>query len=343
MQINWNDQCGLKYKLLDNMTLIISGDISSEITDTLIDNINSLPYYVREVIINVKASANDVASFNALFDSLADIRTNRIIILSLNRFNMKFGSCVKLNYKNLPDNVKITNLFDNWTEAGEFEYCEANDFDWWALRLNDVDYRVLLSKLTPNARKRATEMRNIAKSFYDKYPHLRNLNAQEKMDFAYDWCLKNIGFELAATTDTGLKPGCEYSQDPIMTFKRKTGVCAGRSGLLKVILNNYYLKCPCFLTQGILLASTPDKNKYHVWNELRDINGVSYYDLSFKNLNGVDENEIIKRKHVIKHHDDYNFYIEARMMAKPCPPPMPKESICKYYKKTLPKIPWGNI
>ena len=140
-----------------------------------------------------------------------------------------------------------------------------------------MGFEILLRKLTDNARVRAENFRRIAFNFYRFTPdNIKNASDKVKCEFAYKWCRSNIKYDNEGTRPDG---SFNYSrrdtQDPIVTFNRRKGVCAGRARLLKLLLNNYYMKTPVFLVHG--MAGRLE----HDWNELITDDGKSiFYDIS---------------------------------------------------------------
>lgn len=64
----------------------------------------------------------------------------------------------------------------------------------------------------------------------------------KKIKVIYNWCCENIAYYVTVIkSDSSLKRDRKDSQDPIFTFNIRKGVCEGRTRLLKVLLNNYYM------------------------------------------------------------------------------------------------------
>ncbi len=64
--------------------------------------------------------------------------------------------------------------------------------------------------------------------------------------------------------------------DPISTFESGVGVCTGRSRLIKLLLNNYYMQVPCYTIDGRAC------NMGHEWNEVWISDKEHfYYDINF--------------------------------------------------------------
>ena len=291
----WYDQCGINYSYLqeNNILRICAMEFFPE---TIVDYINSIPSSLKtNIVLEIRCGSMETAGFNMLCDLLSRLKTSRSIIIDMS--NMKFGYGTTLDIEKLPHNVKISNVIN--AKGKEDDFYSENSVDWWGLNLNDADFEIYMSKMTLAAAKRALELRKIAHFVYEhlKVFGIDNLSITEKTQLVYDWCqgkfdnsVGKIFYDTESTlADGSLNINCRYSQDPIETFKRKKGVCAGRARLLKVILNNYYMKVPCFLVKGMA------GRLQHEWNEIIDENGHSiFFDLSEQsNLHRIN-------------HEDYN-------------------------------------
>ena len=269
----WYDKLGVRYSLINNSLIINAQDFLPE---TIVDYINSIPNNLNlNIIISINSRPNEVAGFNMLCDSLSRIPSNKEIILDIS--NLKMGIGCSLEIENLPTNVKISNCIDIVKGKEEIPFFGENSFDWWSLHCDDSNFKILLSKLTDNARVRAEDFRRIAFNFYRFTPDsIKSSSNEVKCEFAYKWCCSNIQYDNDGTMPDG---SFNYSrrdtQDPIVTFNRRKGVCAGRARLLKLLLNNYYMKTPLFLVRGMA------GRLQHEWNELITEDGKSiFYDIS---------------------------------------------------------------
>ena len=96
----------------------------------------------------------------------------------------------------------------------------------------------------------------------------------------------------AHNSDGTIKNDKLDSKDPICTVGNRKGSAEGRARLFKLVLNNYYMKVPCFLVKGT------SSNLEHTWNEvLMEDNTTVEFDLSNK------ENK------VSINHDELDMYI----------------------------------
>ena len=278
---DWYDQYGIRYTYKEeNKVLMICA--SEVFPDSIVDYINSLPGNLGiTIVLKVSSRKNEVAGFNVLCDTLSRSHLNKNIIISTE--DMRFGRGVSLDIERLPETVKISNVMNY--EGKEEGYYGENSLDWWGLNLSTEDYMVFQRRLTPLAAQRAQELRTIAYSAYCKFKNLGidKLTINQRAKLIFDWCegkfdegRGRIAYDNESTmSDGSFNYDCRYSQDPIATFHRKKGVCAGRARLLKVYLNNYFMRVPCYLVGGMA------GRLQHEWNEVVDEQGrLTFYDLS---------------------------------------------------------------
>ncbi len=269
----WYDKLGISYKIASHTLIITARDY---FPDSIVDYINAIPPEVNlNIALVINSHDNEMAGFNMLCGALKNVRPYHPITISLTE--LYFGGCCSLEVEDLPDNVKISNCLSEYTGEEIDPFYGENSFDWWALNCDDDTYRMLLGKLAPVAKKRAHDLRKIAYDFYCSVPEsIRRASNDVKCAYAFRWCTQNIPYDTTAIrSDGNLAPGRHDSQDPIMTFRRRTGVCAGRACLLKTLLNNYYMRVPVFLVTG-MSGRLP-----HEWNEFINDKGTSVkYDLS---------------------------------------------------------------
>lgn len=241
----------------------------------IISNISQITSFVNNIKqinenINIIVTVTSAEIFNNLCLELNRLKPLKKIIIYISS-DIKLNRNTKLDFKLLPDNVKVTNVQEN--SVGE----KDNNFEWWALWLNNKDYKCILKKLTPYAAYRLQTLRNIVDSFYKKYPGLDSLTAWEKANFVFAWCQDNISYDYKVLNKD------KSSQDPIYTFIYKKGDSRGQARLFKVLLNNRLMQVNCFLTKEI--------DDSHEFNEIYYDNGdVLYYDLTYdiKNNSSLD-------------------------------------------------------
>ncbi len=254
----WYDKSGNYYKLLDNILFITANDYFPEDGFSIINYINQLPKGFT-VVLKIKSKPNNVAGYNMLFNRLSVFPVNKNVIIDISKFS--FSEKITLNIGKLPNNVKITSLLNNTIE--ERDEFSNESFESWALNCNNEDFELLITKLTFRTAERISKLREIALNFYRFLPvKIKNGTNSEKIEFTYRWCCDNIAYdETALKPDRSLRWDRKDSQDPLFTFNRREGVCEGRARLLKVLLNNFYMRVPCFLVKG------KSGNLQHTWNE----------------------------------------------------------------------------
>jgi hypothetical protein len=295
----WFDQLGIRYEYFED-SKVLEIDFNKLFTESILNYINSIPNDLGISIIFNFYNNEDIQELNSVFNSLSRIYTNKPIIIDVNYATFDEG--INLEIEHLPSNVRISNLY--FEKGIESVFHGENSFDWWGLKLSEDDFKLYLTKLTPKSRERACQLREIAFNTYKylfKY-NIENLSVQEKGKLVFDWCMGRIDnrkgyiaydFE-HILSDGRLDLGHEYSRDAIETFNRKKGVCAGRSRLLKVMLNNYYMRVPCFLVHGMWGELN------HEWNEIITEDGESVmFDMSqLNNLSDIkhDDYELSKPK-----------------------------------------------
>lgn len=272
---HWYDQFKISYELIENK-LIIS-NISS--IETLLKHIDKISSEVE-----IHFIVDDCKVFNELANALSKYPTNKNIVINI-MHDYYFNKNRRLDFEIIPDNVKVSNITYYNGKYDDSKYFTENSFDWWGLWLNDTDYECVRNKLTPMAKERFESFRSIAYNFYKNYFESGvELSDKEKTDFVYEWLLENTTYDGGATNQDGTLVEGErgtMAQDPIATFKNKKGVCAGRARLMKILLNNRFMKVNCYLVDG------NHGKLQHQWNEVYIKNlGILYYDTSFRSING---------------------------------------------------------
>lgn len=263
----WYDRRGNRYKLVDDVLLITANEFFPDEGYSVVDYINEIPLNMDlTIMLKVKSKTNEVAGFNMLCDLLSMHPVKQKIIIDITE--MEFCEKVSLNIDNLPKNVKITSMIDH--NLNENFIFSNQSFESWSLNCNDKHFRLLLSKLTTKSYERINRMREICAGFYRYALSVsKNTNHTQKALFAYNWCCDNIKYDVSAINDDGtLKYDGKDSQDPIVTFNKREGVCEGRARLLKLLLNNFYMQVPCFLVKGM------SGRLQHTWNEILLENGT---------------------------------------------------------------------
>ena len=257
----WYANNGTYYKLVDDILYIATMDFFPNEGYSIIDYINEIPENSNiTIMLKIKSKPNETAGFNMLCNMLSTYPTKQRIIIDITE--MDFCEKVSLDIDNLPNNIKISSLIDR--NQNENYIFSNQSFESWAMNSNEENFRLLLSKLTPKSRERLIRMREICRNFYRfTSNNIKIASNEEKTLFAYNWCCDNIGYDSHATNSDGtLKNDRKDSQDPVVTFDKRLGVCEGRARLLKLLLNNYYMRVPCFLVKGM------SGRLQHTWNEV---------------------------------------------------------------------------
>ena len=272
----WYDKSGNCYKLYNNTLYITAYDYFPNNGYSIIDYINEIPEeFNLTIMLRIMSKTNEIAGLNMLLNLLSTYHTRKRVVIDIT--DMDFCEKVALDIDNLPDNVKIASLIDH--DLNENYIFSNQSFECWAMNSNEENFGLLVSKLTANTRKRIIRMREICRNFYGFTPsNIKIASNKEKTLFAYEWCLRNIEYDVHALNSDGtLRNDRKDSQDPIITFDRRKGVCEGRARLLKLLLNNYYMQVPCFLVKGM------SGRLQHTWNEIIMENG-SIIDLDISKL-----------------------------------------------------------
>lgn len=257
----WYDKSGVHYKLSKDTLCISVNDFFPNDGYSIIDYINEIPDGLDlTIMLRIKSKPNEMAGLNVLCNLLSTYLTRKNVVIDIT--DMEFCEKVALDIDNLPDNVKLTSLIDR--NLNENYIFSNQSFESYAMNSSEENFDLLVSKLTATTRKRIIRMREICSNFYRFAPgNLKTASSKEKTMFAYNWCLSNIKYDINATNSDGtLKNDRKDSQDPIITFDNRMGVCEGRARLLKLLLNNYYMKVPCFLVKGM------SGRLQHTWNEI---------------------------------------------------------------------------
>ncbi len=295
----WHDKSGNKYKIHGNTLCITARDYFLDEGYSIVDYINQLPQGLT-VILKINSKANELAGYNMLFNQLSVYPVNKNVVVDMTK--LEFSELATFDIERLPDNVKITTLFSDLIET---DVVSNYDFESWALNTSEQDFNLLLTKLTPKTARRVIVMRKIALNFYRSCPSKIKAGSNEtKVNFAYQWCCNNIRYDSSAINGDGsLKWDRKDSQDPVLTYNKREGVCEGRARLLKLFLNNYYMKVPCFLVKGIF--KTPSGNIPHAWNEAILDNGT---------VIDLDISKLARRE--AQSHDELNRFIESNDVPK---------------------------
>ncbi|MFI3307688.1 MAG: hypothetical protein R3Y21_03890, partial [Mycoplasmatota bacterium] len=146
--------------------------------------------------------------------------------------------------------------------------------------LSEEDYELWIKNADEHFQNVSRKYRQIAFSTYKKLEsQLLGKDDDEQMEIYFRYVQENYKY---AWNDTiqgrETKSGHGYVHDPFYVYENGEGVCDGRSMLLKIMTNNYWLKLPCFIDNGMVNFGG---ETLHVWNVYIDRNGNrKVYDLS---------------------------------------------------------------
>ena len=268
---SWFDKYGIiyTYNFLKQEDFNIELPDNIDIPISLFNYINNLPIEIKNVNFSVYGSKG----FNRLGELISTANLNRkVSVLTIAKDTRNIPNIVK----NWPDNIKLKNELAKDSVVSRF--------DWWCLNLSEEEFNIIRKHCDTNTEERMIKLRKIAKDFYNSLkkavPDIDHKTALEKTNIVYSWCANNIGYDISATMmENGMrkrKPTHQYADDPIETFNRRKGVCTGRSALMKTLLNNYYMRVPCYTVIGQV-----PHGEWHNWNEVIIDGKIYYYDLSF--------------------------------------------------------------
>ena len=317
---------------------INTNNIYIQLRNCILDrNIITLLHQINNAPVILYFDGN-IENLNRLFRQLSfPIITNHVEI-QLRDVNINKNSILELD--NLRSNVKI-----NAVNVGLRDSTELNT---WCLNLSDKDFKIVYDKFkNKKLAMKLAEERNLAKSVYlnlSQKVDFSKMTATQKMNFMFDWVAKNTKYAHEFTgTDGNWKNGIALEQgyDPCQVFKNRKGVCSGRSRLLKVLLNNPYMKVDCYTTTGEIVGPT-GKTLAHEWNEFFDEKGNVYaYDISYgiKHVNDITENNY--GHHNIKHNHIINSLLNTEQ-AISTPPALPPRLNTEQAISTPPALPPRN-
>jgi len=274
---DWFDKNGNEYILSKNiLTICINNEINGN-GYTVVDYINEIPDSIKlDIVLRVSSSKEGILQFNSLCELFKSISPKRNVVIDIT--NLKIGENEELIFDSLIQNVKISSILNNLFEE---KYNFSNKFfESWMMNCNDERFNLLIQKLTPNTMSRIKRLREICSNFYRRTPQqLKNGKNFEKAVYAYKWISANIGYDFSANNlDGTIKEDRVDSQDSILTLEHKKGTSIGKSRVLKLFLNNYYMKVLCFLVNGEV------GNKKHTWNEIvLEDESIIEFDLSNQN------------------------------------------------------------
>jgi len=242
---------------------------------------------------------NSLKELNKLCDilSVCDYSGN-IIINLISRINGK--ASIKglinnkfINLEELPNYVKINGFYKDNNQS---------DFTSWAHNLNINNKNTLMSHLTEEDKYIFSEQEKVIRSFYvelvDACPEIMTYDEKTRFEKVFMYVKNNFLYANVIDIDGYVRTGFEYTHDAVETYKRREGVCNGRSNLLTLVTNNNLLKCNSAVVDGYTEpGGIHPHGLAHTWNVFVDRNGNAYYyDLSFSNFNRREVHDVGRRR-----------------------------------------------
>lgn len=252
-------------------------------------------------ILRERSNVPVILMFNGSTEKLNQLFRQLSYFNISNPIEIRFGNKVKVN-KN--DALEISSLRNNVKIAivSEAVY-DPTELNNWCLNLSDEEFKIVYDKIA--VKRQALELleeREIARSVYlrlSKKIDFNSMTDTSKMNFMYDWVLNHSSYDYdLIQADGNFKDDVDRTlgSDPCKVFKRGKGVCTGRSRLLKILLNNPYMRVNCYTAHGLC------GHLEHEWNEFIDENGrVFAYDISYKLKHVDDITKCNKGHHNIVH------------------------------------------
>lgn len=247
--------------------------------------VDRLPFIKRIQIMGIKNQIllNDCFTKINLIDKETEITVSEVE-------DIKENSLVEIDY--LTKRQKLV-----------FDLTSQCDFTTWAHRLNEKDKKVfkrlLSSKDLFEFNKEEEVVKYLCAEIERKYPNIHRLAKKEQFELIFEY-IKNkypYYFESLRPDGHATKPGFEWTHTAYGTYFYGTGVCEGRSRLIKLIANSNYFKLPCYTVSG----SAPS-GVGHCWNQFIDNETVLNYDSSFS-IKGLTKRELKKLGYIIERED----------------------------------------
>lgn len=281
-----------------------------------------------------------ILTYNGSIENLNKLFRQLSFHLISNPIEIRFGSKFKVNknsileLSSLRDNVKISIV----SEAAN----DPSELNNWCLNLSDDEFKIVYDKIA--VKKNAIDLlkqREIARKVYLRLSKTIDFNSMtdtSKMNFMFDWVSKNFSYDYdLIQSDGNYKDGVDRAlgSDPGKVFERGKGVCTGRSRLLKILLNNPYLRVNCYTARGHL------RHLEHEWNEFIDEQGRVYaYDISYSIKHVDDITESNKGHHNIEHSHVVDSRISGGNFEPPSLPPRKNFTTHKIKSpKIIPSLP----
>ena len=271
---------GCKYIELDNnlrITMSDSSDIDILVLKKIISsyNIKSITFSNIVTVKNLKLIFNTIRSLNfngkIVVDMHSFINTDTGMGMIYRTPIEGLNNRVYIDLNNIPSNVELKAFS---------KYHDQDEFTTWVHNLNEENKQKIYKMLNEEEKNYYIEEELVIKKFYleiiSVYPNIKELSKKEQFNKIFDYFMYKYEYADECVESGRIKPDCHYAQDPVKTFYKKRGVCAGRAGLLTLVTNNDIFRLNCTIANGMY------DSKYHVWNIYLDENGKSTdFDLSF--------------------------------------------------------------
>ena len=237
---------------------------------------------------------NKLCSILGVCDFSGSVEINLCFKIGNNKFIKGLTNNTFINLEALPSYVRIKGFNNN---------NDQTDFTSWAHNLNAQDKITLTDCLTSQDRLIFQTQENVMGSLFNEikraYPDIMSYDEKRRFETAFWYVKNNFPYSSEVIGPDGLaKEYTDYSKDAVETYRRRRGVCSGRSNLLTLVANSPLLKCNCTSIGGHTAPSSVYPNGLpHCWNVFIDSDGKAYhYDLSFNNFYHKELNELEGRR-----------------------------------------------
>lgn len=271
----WQDQYDIQYNYhVNTPNTIYIESLSNCIPVTIIDHINSYNN-ITTAVITLNGTIKDSNNINHLLSKIKKNIKDKTIIIDFSKAQINSRIIMEIN--NLPDNIKFSVFNDNSRYDNEKDVNNnPADICYWAMNLDENDFINFCNHTTEGTKKYLLHMRKTTHDFYtlikSVYPNVNRLKDRQKADIVYKWIMSHIKYNWTPTNNQN--DNCDLD-DPFIAYEAGKGNCKSRSRLMKLLLNNYYMRVACYLTKGDTLAGTS-----HEWNEVYDNCKMIYYDIA---------------------------------------------------------------
>ena len=309
-----NLSCNIRPSFKD-IIVTIKNNIDNDLSDLLI----ILRKYENATIeirnIRTLSELNKICSLLSNFSYDGNVVINLVHSFDCNRFISGLSNNKYINLEVLPCYAKI---------KGFYLENRQSDFISWTHNLNDNDKNTLVRCLTVQDKRLFLEQERVIKSFYSelikKYPNIMSLDMKRRFEIIFWYVKDNFRYfsECLNADSEDVRPDAYYTKDAVETYKRRGGVCVGRSNLLTLVTNNNLLRCNCASIDGYTESSRSHPNGIaHCWNVFIDNDGNAYhYDLSFRNFVQIEIHDIGTRRIS----NVYNSNVHEAISRPPLPP-----------------------